>query len=62
LTNEIDTETIEGEEADDEHCQEDEEERAMQEAMQETRLSEQDISGIKNINDFLSKVISTQMS
>jgi hypothetical protein len=36
LTNEIDTESIEREEADDEQCKEDEEERTMQ----KTRLSE----------------------
>jgi hypothetical protein len=35
LADEIDPEPIEVEEADDEHCQEDEEEGAMQEAMQE---------------------------
>jgi hypothetical protein len=51
LTNTTDTELIEGEEANDEHCKEDEEEGAIQEAIQETRLSEQDISDIEDISD-----------
>jgi hypothetical protein len=60
LTYEIDTETIEGKEADDEYCKEDEEramqeatQEAMQEAMQKTKLSEQGTLGIENINDFI---------
>jgi hypothetical protein len=39
LTNQIDTEPIEGEEAEDDHYKEDEEERAVQAARQEIRLS-----------------------
>jgi hypothetical protein len=55
LPDEIDTESIEGEEADDEHCQRDEAEggRAMQEAMQEIRLSEQETSGIEDLSTFI---------
>jgi hypothetical protein len=52
LTEEIETEPIKGKEADDEHCKE-EEEGAIQEAIQETRLSEQDTSGIEDISDFI---------
>jgi hypothetical protein len=52
LTDKIDTKPIESEEVDDEHYKEGEEKGAIQEAMQETRLSEQDTSSIKNISDF----------
>jgi hypothetical protein len=51
LTDKIYTEPIECEETDDKHCKEDEEEGAMQEAMQETRLSAQDASGIEDISN-----------
>jgi hypothetical protein len=55
LTDEIDIETIEDEEADNKHCKEEEEEEegAMQEAIQETRLSEQDTSDKDALNDFI---------
>jgi hypothetical protein len=65
LTDEIGTELIEGQEADDEQCKQDEEEEeegAMQEAMQKIRFSKQDTSGIEDINDCLSEIMPTQMS
>jgi hypothetical protein len=34
----------------------------MQEAMQETRLSKQDTSGIEDISDFIPNVMPTQMN
>jgi hypothetical protein len=51
LRDEIDTEPSEGEEADDDYCKE--KERAMQEAIQETPLSDQDTSDIGEISDFI---------
>jgi hypothetical protein len=59
---EIGAETIEYAEADDEHCNEDDEEGAIQEAIQATRVSNQDTSGIEDISDYISKVLSTQMN
>jgi hypothetical protein len=62
LTDEFNTESTEDEEADDEPCKEDEAEEArpMNEAMIETRLSDQDISGMKDINVFIYKMMWTQ--
>jgi hypothetical protein len=57
LTDEIDTEPNEGEEADDEHCNYGEDKGAMEETMQETRLSEQETSSIEYINDFISSLM-----
>jgi hypothetical protein len=63
LTEEIDAEPIQGEDADDQHCKANEEdERAMQEAMQKTNLSERDTSGIEDINDLIQKVMPTYIS
>jgi hypothetical protein len=53
LTDEVDTEPIENEEASNKPCREDEEERAMQEARQATRLSEQDTAMMEDISDFI---------
>jgi hypothetical protein len=59
LTDEVDRESIEREKVDDEHGKEDEEEGVMQEAMQETKISQQDTSSIEDINIFISKIRST---
>jgi hypothetical protein len=53
LRDKIETEPIEGDKTREEHCKEDEKEGGTQEAIQETRFSEQDTSGIDDRSDFM---------